>query len=150
MKKSLLLSLFLSTLSYAQTEVVFEYDEAGNQVYRGNKSNSSNTTNNTSGITSPTSTMSPEEIAFWSNIQLAPVPVRDHLNVRITEDIKGKLNQITLHGHSSLGSTIFSIERKNIRSNEINIGMNIYPVGVYVITFHLNDGKVYSRNISKY
>ena len=38
-KVLLIISFFISILSYSQTEIYFKYDEAGNQRYRGTNIN---------------------------------------------------------------------------------------------------------------
>ena len=101
MKRILLpLCFCLTGVVYAQTEVVFRYDEAGNQIYRGPfssseekvKTNSKEEPENTPQL----SLKSAEEVAFWKEVKMAPVPVKDILTIIVSEEIRKNLQEICI------------------------------------------------------
>ncbi|MDR2205688.1 MAG: hypothetical protein LBE36_05980 [Flavobacteriaceae bacterium] len=122
--------------------VFFEYDEAGNQIYRGlcttcKDSDSNNDVGN--------ATLA-EQIE--NKIQVAPVPVQTDLTVIWDLSIKNyitKIEMLPYNGFSILKSV-------NINSNSDNsyvFPMGSYPYGVYYLKFYLTDGSVYTRTIIK-
>lgn len=151
MKRILLpLCFCLTGVVYAQTEVVFRYDEAGNQVYRGPFSSEDKTKNNTKEEpenTSQLSLMSAEEAAFWKEVKMAPVPVKDILTIIVSEEIRKNLQEISVY--NMLGNMLY-IKKKASDSHRTEISMGHYIEGAYVVKFHLNGGKIYSQTILKH
>lgn len=151
MKRILLpLCFCLTGTAYAQTEVVFHYDEAGNQVYRGPFSSEDKTKNNTKEEpeNSPQlSLMSAEEAAFWKEVKMAPVPVKDILTIIVSEEIRKNLQEISVY--NMLGNMLY-IKKKASDSHHTEISMGHYIEGAYVVKFHLNGGKIYSQTILKH
>lgn len=149
-----LFSLLVGFLGFAQTEVYFKYDEAGNQRYRGT---------NSAGKTAPEEIKKLEEIktvasvkqdpimdekAFWKQIRLYPVPVNDYLTIDWTEEVNGLIESVSLYQHSTVH---WKFQQQNIPSlnRQLKINMTSYDWGVYVLNFTLKDGRVFSRNITK-
>ena len=152
MKRILLpLCFCLTGVVYAQTEVVFSYDEAGNQVYRGPfssseekaKTNSKEEPENTPQF----SLMSAEEVAFWKEVKMAPVPVKDILTIIVSEEILKNLQEISVY--NMLGNMLYTKKRAS-DSHRTEISMGHYIEGAYVVKFHLNGGKIYSQTILKH
>ena len=79
MKKTILFSFFLVFLftGYFRSQVIFNYDDAGNQIYRGTTSGTGRMVSNTESTSSPTLA---DQVA--NKIQAAPVPVKTSLNVK--------------------------------------------------------------------
>ena len=156
MKKNYFSALFLCTslsLSYAQvTDVVFKYDEAGNQKYRGFDGNieqeSELLTEAESKIASFIQTEAMDEITFWKQIRLYPVPVNDYLTIDWTEDVDGLIESVSLYQHSTVH---WKFQQQNLPdlNRQLKINMTGYDWGVYVIRFTLRDGRVFSKNITK-
>lgn len=153
MKKPLLLICFClaGTLS-AQTEVIFRYDPAGNQIYRGVKTAQEKKTNTQSDTQErPTfdfeKIISEQEAAFWKGVKMAPVPVRDFLSIEVTPEIQQKVEEISVF--NMLGSLLY-LKKNPFSSPSIEVNMSSYLEGAYVVKFHLRDGNVYSQTILKH
>lgn len=130
---------------HAQSEIIFEYDDAGNQIYRGKLRQ----TNNRYTANSTDIGMSAEEIAFWKEIKIGPNPVSDILTIEFLGEIKENIQKISLYGHSSLGRELYTKDIFSVKGNRDEINMSSYLFGNYVLSFHLKDGKVYSKHILK-
>lgn len=152
MKKTLLFLCFcLIGVAYAQTEVVFRYDEAGNQVYRGPFSSSEDKTKTNSKEepenTPQLSLMSAKEAAFWKEVNMAPVPVKDMLTIVVSEEIQKNLQEISVY--NMLGNLLY-LNKKAGASPRTEISMGHYMEGAYVVKFHLTGGEIYSQTILKH
>lgn len=151
MRKTLLYSfLFLgSFFANAQSKIIFEYDEAGNQVFRGfeEQSNSSNTDNNSKPLIH-NSTYNEEELAFFRKVQVSPNPTPDILYVDIdSQETKNSIDHILLV--DMRGLTLHRLEIKKSLPLRFPIDLRHYPYGVYVLYFHMKDVKVFSKSIIK-
>ncbi|WP_343687303.1 T9SS type A sorting domain-containing protein [Chryseobacterium gleum] len=154
MRKQLLSlsSLLIGFLGYSQTDVYFKYDEAGNQRYRGLDANAKQAGENFSKAESKTtslfSSQSIDEKAFWKQIRLYPVPVKDILTIDWTEEVDGIIQTVSLYQHSTVH---WKFQQENIPSlnQQLKINMSGYEWGVYVLRFTLKDGRVFSKNITK-
>ncbi|RKF37403.1 hypothetical protein BCY89_05635 [Sphingobacterium siyangense] len=147
-----LLCIMIGFLGYSQTEVYFKYDEAGNQRYRGPEEDpklESSILSKTVAKTAPlTQNSSMDEKAFWKQIRLYPVPVNDLLTIDWTEQVDGLIESVSLYQHST---THWKFQQQNLPdlNKQVKINMSGYYWGVYVLRFTLNDGRVFSKNITK-
>ncbi|CAA7386074.1 hypothetical protein [Chryseobacterium fistulae] len=146
-------SLLIGILSYAQTEVFFKYDEAGNQRYRGpnsaaKKAKKVEKVSEISSLALTKSQIGIDEKAFWEQVRLYPVPVRHSLTIDWTKEVDGLIESISLFEH---GSIHWKFQKQNIPdlNRQIAIDMSDYNKGVYIISFTLKGGKAISRNITK-
>ena len=124
--------------------IIFRYDEAGNQIYRGNDIIAQ-------GKTTPEETVVksvPEEDPFWLGIQIYPVPVKDVLTISWNEENNDLIESVSLYQHTTMA---FLFQQKNYANlnRQVQIGMSSYYMGVYVLSFQLKDGRVMTRNIIK-
>lgn len=148
MKKIYITTLLLplATLS-VKSQVVFEYDEAGNQIYRGlgvaNKSASHYEEENPREISK---TSLAETIG--NKIKVAPVPVKTDLNVFWEEEIKDYIVKVDLLPYNAF-KIIETVNISNLKTNSYVFRMNHLPYGVYYLWFYLNDGSVYSVTVTK-
>lgn len=66
----------------AQTTLIFKYDDAGNQVYRGTDPNAQVVNK---AVEQPKEELAMQEMSeedkFWLNVRLYPVPVKDVLTI---------------------------------------------------------------------
>lgn len=125
-------------------KIVFGYDDAGNQVYRGNNL----------AIVDPAL----EEVSagkgvnvddqFWSGINIYPVPVKDVLNISWNDDNNALIENVSLYQHNTMA---FLFQQQNYPNldRKVKIDMVRYYMGVYVLSFQLKDGRVMTRNIIK-
>lgn len=125
--------------------IIFKYDEAGNQIYRGSDIIAQG------GKPAPEETIVKnllEEDAFWLGIQIYPVPVKDVLTISWNEENNDLIESISLYQHTTMG---FLFQQKNYANlnRQVQIGMSSYYMGVYVLSFQLKDGRVMTRNIIK-
>jgi|GEM_PF-952748 len=126
--------------------IVFKYDDAGNQVYRGyailqGKSTQEEPQNVQTQNTS-------QEDQFWLGIQIYPVPVKDILNITWNEENNDLIESVSLYQHTTM---TFLFQQKNYPNlnRQVQINMSSYYMGVYVLSFQLKDGRVMTRNIIK-
>ncbi|AZI39200.1 T9SS type A sorting domain-containing protein [Epilithonimonas vandammei] len=123
--------------------IVFRYDEAGNQIYRG-----TDLIIVEPAITESKSTSLKTEDPFWLGIQIYPVPVKDVLTISWNEENNDLIESISLYQHTTMA---FLFQQKNYANlnRQVQIGMSSYYMGVYVLSFQLKDGRVMTRNIIK-
>lgn len=149
MKKHLLsLSLlcgFLYGVKGQALSLYFQYDTAGNQIYRG--LNQNYISNSIENIDTPI-ILSDESDKFWNEIKVYPVPVKDLLTISWTEEIDKMIESVSLYEHNTLYERIY---RKNIPNinRQVQVDMTAYNAGVYILSFQLKDGKIHTKNIIK-
>lgn len=151
------IALFFANLAFSQIIIQpqpmlnFEFDEAGNQIYRGNgslsKSNLSSPENLEDSNLNSAYIISEKE--FWNNIRIYPVPVKDILTIDWTEKVDDLISNVGLFQQSTVhwvfqGEIIPSLHRK------LQINMSKQYMGVYILIFTLKDGRRVSKNITKF
>jgi len=158
MKTKLLsiISVFLSFLGFAQTEVYFKYDEAGNQRYRGTNATGKKAAEEIKEIPQPEEARTVAAVkdpvmdkkSFWKQIRLYPVPVNEVLTIDWTEEADNLIESVALYQHSTVH---WKFRQQNMPglNRQVKINMTGYDWGVYVLRFTLKDGSVFSRNITK-
>jgi hypothetical protein len=146
-KVLLIISFFISILSYSQTEIYFKYDEAGNQRYRGTNINARQVQDKQQEQVVVTTAKSEEE-KFWAELNLYPVPVKDMLTIQWTESVNDLIDSVSLYQYSVSN---WNFQQKNTinLNRQVQINMTGYYLGVYVLSFTLKDGRVYTKNIIK-
>lgn len=144
------IAFFFSSYSSAQTDIIFNYDEAGNQIYRGisNHTNKKAIPRSNSFWGQSSNSLEEQNTKFWKNVTLYPVPVKNILTIEWNQEINPLIESISLYEHSRL-SQIFIQKNASTLNNRLEINMQNYYIGVYVLSFHLKDGKVISKNIIK-
>ncbi|UMQ44026.1 hypothetical protein MKS83_10045 [Chryseobacterium sp. Y16C] len=136
--------------------IYFQYDEAGNQVFRGDGmlSRSANTT--TSELIEPaikenlqgfSSTI--KESDFWNNIRIYPVPVKDNLTIDWNDSVNDLISEIGLYEQSTI-HWVFQNKKVSTLNKTVKINMTKQYMGVYILTFTLKDGRRLNKNITKY
>ena len=136
-----ILVIFSSNQSKAQ--VIFNYDDAGNQIYRGTASGTGRMPSSTENTSTPTLV---DQVA--NKIQTAPIPVKTVLNVIWEQDIKDYIVKIDLLAYNSF-QIMETVDVKSKMGNSYVFNMNNYPYGVYYLRFYLSDGSIYNRTITK-
>ena len=123
--------------------IVFRYDEAGNQIYRG-----TDIIIIGSDVAESKETSLKAEDPFWLGIQIYPVPVKDVLTISWNEVNNDLIESVSLYQHTTMA---FLFQQKNYANlnRQVQIGMGSYYMGVYVLSFQLKDGRVMTRNIIK-
>lgn len=151
-------SLLIGFLGYAQTEVYFKYDEAGNQRYRGTnaaaKKVSEELAKQEVKATETAKTIiakqepQMDEKTFLKNVRLYPVPVNDYLTIDWTEEVDSLIESVSLYQHSTVH---WKFQQQNVPdlNRHVKINMTGYDWGVYMLRFTLKDGRIFSRNITK-
>lgn len=149
MKKKILwlFATFLGVSAFSQTEIYYKYDEAGNQRYRGDDSTAKQSNANTQppviNVTQDT-----DELKFWAEVGVYPVPVKDILTIQWTSNVDNLIDTVSMYQYSVVG---WNLQQKNMPNLNMQIQVNMtgYYMGVYVLSFTLKDGKVYTKNIIK-
>ena len=122
--------------------MIFGYDEAGNQIFRGPE-----------GLVCIT--CRPSEIQQLSladqvanSINTAPVPVKEDLTVIWKEEIKNYIVSIDLLPYNAF-RILKSVSMESLKTNSYVFKMGHLPYGVYYLKFNLSDGSVYTRTVTK-
>lgn len=149
---------FTSHFIHAQVlipKVYFYYDEAGNQIFRGDgmlyKNSSANDVqvlqNETPNSTSATTLIDEKE--FLKNIRIYPVPVKDILYIDWNDKANDLISEIGLYEQSTVH---WVFQNKEIASldKKIKIDMTKQYMGVFILTFTLKTGQRISKNIIKF
>ena len=139
-----LLLIPLASLSL-KAQVVFEYDEAGNQIYRGLKDGNKNT--NTTPK-SETKTLVSQANTIANKIKVAPVPVKTDLNVFWDKEITNYILKIDLLPYNAF-NIIETINISNLKTNSYVFKMSHLTFGVYYLKFYLSDGSIYTVSVTK-
>ncbi|PWN64737.1 hypothetical protein [Chryseobacterium oncorhynchi] len=144
-----LFSLSIGFLGFSQTEVYFQYDEAGNQRYRGiNEAGKEASEKIVKAAAITKQEPAIDEKAFWKQIRLYPVPVNDYLTIDWTEEVDSLIESVSLYQHSTVHWK-FQQQNNPGLNRQIKINMIGYDWGVYILRFTLKDGRVFSRNVTK-
>ena len=143
-----LLFTVTSIVIFSQKEIYFKYDVAGNQVFRGESIIGKQDENTSQLINSNLYIDQTVEEKFWAEISIYPVPVKDILTVKWTNEINDLINTVSMYQY---GIVNWSFQQKNISNlnRQIQINMSNYYMGVYVLSINLKDGRVYTRKILK-
>lgn len=142
-----------SQILLPQSQVYFHYDEAGNQIFRGEGMLYITTPDeelmkdpkSSALITSPKKI---DENEFWNNIQVHPVPVKDFLNIKWNEKVDDLISEIGLYEQSTV-HWIFQNKKISSLKQEVKINMSSQYMGIYILTFTLKNGQRISKNITK-
>lgn len=149
MKKKILLlfATFLGISAFSQTEIYFKYDEAGNQRYRGDDSTAKQS-NATTQQPIINVTQDTDEQKFWAEVGVYPVPVKDILTIQWTSNVDNLIDTVSMYQYSVVG---WNFQQKNMPNLNMQVQVNMtgYYIGVYVLSFTLKDGRVYTKNIIK-
>ena len=141
--KQLYISLFILVGMTSKAQVIFTYDDSGNQIYRGTASGTGRMASSTESTSIPTLA---DQIA--NKIQTAPVPVKTVLNVIWEQNIKDYILKIDLLAYNSF-QIMETVDDKSKMGNSYVFDMSKYPYGVYYLKFYLSDGNIYTRTITK-
>ncbi len=146
-----MLTIFLMlsvTLAFSQTEIYFKYDEAGNQRYRGDNANAKQSTDNVTNPIANTTQQQTDEQKFWAEVSVFPVPVKDVLTIQWTPVVDELIDTVSMYQYSVVS---WNFQQKNMPNlnRQVQVNMTGYYMGVYVLTFTLKDGRVYTKNIIK-
>ena len=124
------------------TIVIFSYDNAGNQVFRGpNGIVCANCKNGES-----TTISLADQIA--NKIQAAPVPVKTDLTVIWDLSIRDYIAKIELLPYNAF-NIMETVNVSSLTDNSYVFRMSRYSYGVYYLKFYLTDGSIYTRTITK-
>jgi len=148
MKKTISITALLLLLGgrfYAQT-VIFKYDEAGNQIFRG-LCDGCKQSNEISSIPSEIKPQSlTEKVA--NSIRVAPVPVKTDLTILWDAKVKDYITRIELLPYNDVRVLHFA-DVKSLNNNSCIFHMESYSYGVYYLRFYLSDGSIYTKTITK-
>ncbi|MBP7173953.1 MAG: hypothetical protein KBA33_07810 [Cloacibacterium sp.] len=148
------LFILITSLGKAQTKIIFEYDEAGNQIIR-------KTCTYCRGIISPPpppqkdievpveeKNSQSNEDPFWKGVRIYPVPVKELLTIDWDTENDALIHSISLFENNRMA---FLFEQNNSPNlnRQIQFNMSGYYMGVYVLTFSLKDGRKITKNIIK-
>ena len=135
-----------------QGAYIFNYDDAGNQIYRGYVCNNcpvqwKQETPPEAGNTSNQNENNDDE--FWNEIRIYPVPVKDVLTIDWSDEADALIDHVSLYEQNTIH---WKFQQQNIPNlnKQIQINMANYYMGVYVLTFTLKDGRTLSKNITKF
>ena len=129
-------------------DIVFKYDDAGNQIFRGYEVGMKQAQEPEVSIMNAEQLMIPKDQEFWEQLQIYPVPVKDVLTIVWSDKVDGLINDVSVYEQNSVH---WKFLQKNIPTlnKRVYVDMTKYYMGVYVLTFTLKDGRVISKNILK-
>ena len=122
--------------------VIFRYDDAGNQIFRG----PDGIVCNTCRPGEETQSTLADQVA--NKITAAPVPVKNDLPVIWDLSIRDFIVSIDLLPYNAFNITE-SVSIKSLNTNSYLFRMSHLPYGVYYLKFNLSDGSVYTRTVTK-
>lgn len=128
----------------AAVDLIFSYDEAGNQVLR--RPPLPKITEVHSLERGKAAVAEPDP--FWLQVHLYPVPVKSTLTIAWNQEVDELIESVTLYQHSSLVN-LFQKKNMPALNRELHIDMSRFYMGVYILTFTLKDGRTLSKNITK-
>lgn len=138
--KKIYISLLLIIGITSEAQVIFDYDEAGNQIYRGPTPPSGRMASNINSNLA-------EQIG--NKIHVAPIPVKTALNIIMEKGVTDHIIKIELLPYNSF-QIIESVDfLQSKKKNSYIFDMEKYPYGVYYLKFYLSDGSVYTKTITK-
>ncbi|MCG2794175.1 MAG: hypothetical protein L6262_11585 [Weeksellaceae bacterium] len=123
--------------------VLFSYDTAGNQVFRG--PSGSVCTGCRDAESNITTSLADQ---LENKIHAAPVPVKTDLTIMWDLSIKDYIVKIELLPYNTF-SILETVNVSSLSNNSYLFKMNRYNYGVYYIKFYLTDGSIYTRTITK-
>lgn len=147
MKKTISITAVFLTLGsscYAQT-VIFKYDEAGNQIFRGLCDGCKETSEKSSVAEETKAQTIAQQVA--NNIKVAPVPVKTNLTILWDVKVKDYIKRIELVPYNDVRILSF-FDMKNTSTSCV-FNMESYHYGVYYLKFYLSDGSIYTKTITK-
>ena len=140
---TLLVIPFANILIKSQ-EVVFDYDESGNQIFRGLLGNKKQATENKPEVKS----IAPLAQSIANKIKVAPIPVKTDLNVFWDNEVTNYIKKIDLLPYNAF-SIIETVNISNLRTNSYVFKMSHLSYGVYYLKFYLSDGTIYTATVTK-
>lgn len=126
-----------------KTIVIFSYDNAGNQVFRGPIGIDCTSCKGTESESTPSLAYQIE-----NKIQAAPVPVKTDLTVIWDLSIKDYITKIELLPYNAF-NIMETVNVSSLTDNSYVFRMGNYSYGVYYLKFYLTDGSIYTRTITK-
>lgn len=141
MKKIVYITLLLIPFFAFSQKLVFTYDESGNQIKRDKPAKSGRVASEELIILETVE----EQDAFSNDFVVYPNPTVGPITLRWTEEYQGRVASITL---SDMAGRKEEIEFKP-NTTEVEIDLTLKPQGVYIINFHLTNGKRIDKKIIK-
>lgn len=132
---------------------IFQYDEAGNQIFRGYVCIKCPATDKIEepikSIKSTVLQNDSSEDKFWNEVQIYPVPVKNVLTIVWSDKVDSLIDEVSLYEQNTVH---WKFQQKNMPNlnRQVQIDMTRYYMGVYILTFQLRDGKIISKNITKF
>lgn len=126
-------------------QVIFRYDESGNQIYRGIGDANKNSAVIKKDDIKPTFSLAD---SISNKIQVAPVPVKTDLNVFWDKEIENYIIKIDLLPYNAF-KIIETINISRLHSNTYTFKMSHLPYGVYYLKFYLSDNSIYTVTVTK-
>lgn len=152
MKNKFIILLFFAMCGFyfGQSTIVFRYDEAGNQIFRGVDIRRLAEEQQGDYLTTwrSSSAEQTDESKFWSMVQVYPVPVKDELTIGWSDEADEMIDHVTLYQHNTVANVFTKKNLPNL-NRKVQVNMNGMYMGVYILSFQLKDGRKMSRNIIK-
>lgn len=144
--KKILLSVFsvvLSTVIQSQT-LTFKYDGGGNQVVRSYCDVCAHLQKSSVPTNVPLNQM---PIATTTDIKIYPNPTKDKVNLVWSKNTDLLINKIEFVAYNFTQFRPLEYKRGNLKAT---IDLTDYPIGLYVVVFHLTNGEKLSYKILKH
>lgn len=126
------------------TIVIFSYDDAGNQVFRGP---TGIVCTSCKGSESESTASLADQVE--NKIKVAPVPVKTNLTVIWDLSIKDYITKIELLPYNAF-NIMETVNVTSLTDNSYVFKMGNYSYGIYYLKFYLIDGSIYTRTVTKH
>ncbi|MGI9652012.1 T9SS type A sorting domain-containing protein [Chryseobacterium sp. RLHN22] len=150
-------TLLFYSICYSQlnpTKAYFRYDEAGNQIYRGDnvsgryQVNHVDVRTDNKQLSNKITSNTISDTEFLRNIRIYPVPVKDILTIDWNDSVNDLISDISLYEQNTV-HWVFQSKNISTLNKQVKINLSQKYMGVYILTFVLKDGRRISKNITK-
>lgn len=146
----LLITFFMSSLTFSQTKLVFTYDAAGNQTERkfettrASKQLSTNVEEEAVAITEFQEDDILEQIA--NAITIYPNPTKGNLRLEWEDTYSDSIKAITVTDSGAQNTFQVPLQKEQ---NYVDVNLTNYALGMYIIHFILDDTQIVVKKIIK-
>jgi len=137
-------------------KLLFNYDEAGNQIIRqychdfpcdaGRNSSSTDSIINFADLKGEQLNNSEELISSTTSVTIYPNPVQKNIHLELISNTNDLISN--LYVFNNLGVQLIKID--HVGEKQIDLNLNQLPSGTYIVHLHLSDNSVVTKKIIKF
>lgn len=144
----LLITFFMSSLTFSQTKLVFTYDAAGNQIERKFETTSAKQIKEIVEEEVIAEELQEEDIIeqIANAITIYPNPTKGNLRLEWEANYSDSIKEITVTDSGALQTFQVPLEKGQ---NYVDVNLTNYASGMYIIHFVLDDTQIVVKKIIK-